>query len=162
MDRILPHLTNRIGGLMAFGALLVIALVSFQFSAVSWPGMLILLLAAAYGSAVATGAPYTENLLDTAARFVRIFRDVRTPTPPPTVPPVSNLHTGVSGPPPPSDADRAADPTTPAAVLMNMAATRPDLRPAIAGNPATYPALVEWLAALNDPAVDVALAHRQS
>ena len=33
-------------------------------------------------------------------------------------------------------------------------------RPDLAANPATYPALLDWLAALHDPAVDTALATR--
>ena len=37
----------------------------------------------------------------------------------------------------------------------------PELRPCIARNPSTYPALVDWLAQLNDPAVNAALATRQ-
>lgn len=57
-------------------------------------------------------------------------------------------------------AAQAADPSTPGHVLAEIAAQRPDLRPAIASNPATYPDLVGWLAALRDPAVDSALAAR--
>ena len=90
------------------------------------------------------------------------------PSPPgPSVPPV---------PPPPSDpgksgpgsdgddadADRlaAASPATPAAELVRIAASRPDLHPALAANPATYPDLVDWLRASSDPDVQAALARR--
>jgi len=57
-------------------------------------------------------------------------------------------------------AEQAADPSTPAQTLADIAALRPDLRPAVAGNPATYQGLLEWLGALGEPAVDAALAAR--
>jgi len=57
---------------------------------------------------------------------------------------------------------QAADPQTPAQVLADIAALRPDLRPAVAANPSTYPGLLEWLASLGEPSVDAALAARQS
>ena len=61
-----------------------------------------------------------------------------------------------------ADADRlaAASPTTPAAELARIAASRPDLHPALAVNPATYPDLVDWLRTSPDPAVQAALARR--
>jgi hypothetical protein len=55
---------------------------------------------------------------------------------------------------------QAADPSTPGEVLAAIAGSRPDLRPHIAANPATYPALLEWLAQLGDPSVDAALRAR--
>jgi len=57
-------------------------------------------------------------------------------------------------------AAQASDPSTPAQVLADIAAQRPDLRPAVAANPSTYPGLLEWLRNLGDPAVDAALAAR--
>ena len=61
-----------------------------------------------------------------------------------------------------ADADRlaAASPTTPAAELARIAASRPDLHPTLAANPATYPDLVDWLRTSPDPAVQTALAQR--
>ena len=61
-----------------------------------------------------------------------------------------------------ADADRlaASSPTTPAAELARIAAARPDLHPALAANPATYPDLVDWLRTSPDPAVQAALARR--
>ena len=61
-----------------------------------------------------------------------------------------------------ADADRlaAASPTTPAAELARIAASRPDLHPALAANTATYPDLVDWLRTSPDPAVQTALAQR--
>ena len=61
-----------------------------------------------------------------------------------------------------ADADRlaASSPTTPAAELARIAASRPDLHPALAANPATYPDLVDWLRTSPDPAVQAALARR--
>ena len=61
-----------------------------------------------------------------------------------------------------ADADRlaASSPTTPAAELARIAASRPDLHPALAANPATYPDLVDWLRTSPDPAVQAALAQR--
>lgn len=55
----------------------------------------------------------------------------------------------------------AQDPSTPLATLHALAQNYPGLRPAIALNPSTYPALLEWLAQLEDPAVDAALRARQ-
>mgnify|MGYP000846409830 FL=1 len=61
-----------------------------------------------------------------------------------------------------ADADRlaASSPATPAAELARIAAARPDLHPALAANPATYPDLVDWLRTSPDPAVQTALARR--
>ena len=61
-----------------------------------------------------------------------------------------------------ADADRlaAASPTTPAAELARIAASRPDLHPTLAINPATYPDLVDWLRTSPDPAVQTALTQR--
>lgn len=56
----------------------------------------------------------------------------------------------------------AADPTIDPARLQQLANDYPALRPLIAMNPATYPALVEWLGELGDPAVNVALAQRHA
>lgn len=55
----------------------------------------------------------------------------------------------------------AHSPSTPAEQLQWIAANIPALRPAVAANPATYDALVQWLAALDDPGVNEALAQRQ-
>ncbi len=55
---------------------------------------------------------------------------------------------------------QASDPGTQPAILGEIATHRPDLRPAIAGNPTAYPDLLDWLANLNDPAVNAALAAR--
>jgi len=55
---------------------------------------------------------------------------------------------------------QAADPSTPAQLLADMAALRPDLRPIVAANPTAYPGLLEWLGSLGEPPVDAALAAR--
>lgn len=57
---------------------------------------------------------------------------------------------------------RASDPNAELATLHELAQNYPGLRPYIAANPRTYPALLEWLAGLGDPAVDAALASRGS
>ncbi|TRW46951.1 hypothetical protein [Georgenia yuyongxinii] len=54
----------------------------------------------------------------------------------------------------------AADRTTPLTTLQQLARDHPRVRPAIAANPSTYPALLEWLALLGVPEVDAALATR--
>ncbi|HEU0257285.1 MAG TPA: hypothetical protein VFQ96_05530, partial [Microbacteriaceae bacterium] len=54
----------------------------------------------------------------------------------------------------------AADPATPASRLHELAGAAPYARAALAGNPSTYPALVEWLGRLGDPEVNAALARR--
>ena len=55
---------------------------------------------------------------------------------------------------------RVVDPGASAEALAQIAAERPDLRPAVAVHPAAYPGLLTWLAGLNDPAVTRALASR--
>ncbi len=45
-------------------------------------------------------------------------------------------------------------------LLSLIAQRRPDLRAAVAANPATYEGLLQWLARLNDPAINNALANR--
>jgi hypothetical protein len=57
---------------------------------------------------------------------------------------------------------QASDPKTPGQVLADIAALRPDLRPAVAANPAAYPGLLEWLGSLGEPSVNAALAARQT
>lgn len=57
-------------------------------------------------------------------------------------------------------AAQASDPQTSGQTLADIAAQRPDLRPAVAANPSTYPALLDWLKSLGEPAVDAALAAR--
>ncbi len=57
-------------------------------------------------------------------------------------------------------AAQASDPQTPGQMLADIAAQRPDLRPAVAANPSAYPALLDWLKSLGEPAVDAALAAR--
>jgi len=57
-------------------------------------------------------------------------------------------------------AAQASDPQTSGQTLADIAAQRPDLRPAVAANPSAYPALLDWLKSLGEPAVDAALASR--
>lgn len=54
----------------------------------------------------------------------------------------------------------AADPLTSPEVLYELAAQNPEVRAAIAGNPAAYPGLLEWLGQLGDPEINAALAVR--
>lgn len=58
-------------------------------------------------------------------------------------------------------AAQALDPTTPLADLALIVQEAPHLRPHVAANPSTYPALLDWLGALGDPAVDTALRSRR-
>lgn len=58
-------------------------------------------------------------------------------------------------------AQQAGDPATAPAVLAEIVQHAPELRPHVARNPSTYPALVEWLGQLGDPEVDEALRSRQ-
>jgi hypothetical protein len=57
-------------------------------------------------------------------------------------------------------AKAASDPSTPQAMLADLAYDHPELRVAIALNPATYDGLLEWLGELDDPDVQSALAQR--
>ncbi|CPU64612.1 Uncharacterised protein [Mycobacteroides abscessus] len=58
-------------------------------------------------------------------------------------------------------AAQALDPGTPLEVLAQIVQDAPHLRPQVAANPSTYPALLEWLGNLGDPAVDAALRSRR-
>jgi hypothetical protein len=58
-------------------------------------------------------------------------------------------------------AEQALDPSTPLEVLAQIVQDAPHLRPQVASNPSTYPALLEWLGNLGDPAVDTALRSRR-
>jgi hypothetical protein len=58
-------------------------------------------------------------------------------------------------------AAQALDPTTPLADLALIVQESPHLRPHVAANPSTYPALLDWLGTLGDPAVDAALRSRR-
>ncbi|WP_423463518.1 hypothetical protein ACO229_01725 [Promicromonospora sp. MS192] len=55
----------------------------------------------------------------------------------------------------------ALDPATPLADLAKIVQEAPHLRPQVAANPSTYPALLDWLGALGDPQVDAALRTRR-
>ena len=57
--------------------------------------------------------------------------------------------------------EQALDPSTPLEVLAQIVQDAPHLRPQVAANPSTYPALLEWLGNLGDPAVDAALRSRR-
>ncbi|WP_125777044.1 hypothetical protein [Antribacter gilvus] len=63
--------------------------------------------------------------------------------------------------PPRWSAEQAIDPATPLADLARIVQEAPHLRPQVAANPSTYPALLDWLGALGDPAVDAALRTRR-
>lgn len=58
-------------------------------------------------------------------------------------------------------AEQALDPSTTGLVLSQIVQEAPELRPQVAANPTTYPALLDWLGQLGDPAVDAALRNRQ-
>lgn len=51
--------------------------------------------------------------------------------------------------------------TTDQMLIAQIAQYAPELRACIARNPNTYPALIEWLGQLGDPAINAALASRQ-
>lgn len=57
---------------------------------------------------------------------------------------------------------RVTDPDLDAASLLDIATHHPSLRPLVAVHPHTYPALLDWLAQLDDPTVQAALAHRRA
>ncbi|QWW19727.1 hypothetical protein I6B53_00885 [Schaalia sp. 19OD2882] len=56
----------------------------------------------------------------------------------------------------------ASNPATDAATLREIAYHYPHLRPVVAAHENAYPGLLQWLASLQDPAVDAALAARAS
>jgi hypothetical protein len=83
-----------------------------------------------------------------------------TPGPAPAAPVPAPAREAAPAPSHGFTAQQAADPATDPVLLNRIAAEAPELRPSLAANPATYPALLQWLADLHDPAVDAALAKR--
>ncbi|MDI9914319.1 hypothetical protein [Rhodococcus sp. IEGM 1379] len=142
------HITAPVPGAIGFCVLLVAAIISWTASAATWPGFLILLCALLYGLSLATGGPLLENLPATFARMVPIVGAVRSD--------LANPAIASTDP----DAVAASDPRTDQTALMQLAWAHPHLRPLVARNPAAYPALLDWLAALGDPAVNEALRQR--
>lgn len=67
----------------------------------------------------------------------------------------------VDGPVPQGMAGAASSPDTDPETLRQIAFHFPELRPAVAANPAAYQGLLDWLGALGDPAVNEALAVRE-
>ncbi|WP_067779292.1 hypothetical protein [Actinomyces vulturis] len=57
---------------------------------------------------------------------------------------------------------KAKDPSTPLTDLHVLAQDHPELRAAIASNPSTYPALLEWLGSLGEPDINAALRARSA
>ena len=89
------------------------------------------------------------------------------PQPWPTGPamgPTTSLPARAGAPAPLADVPEsirlATDPTTPPAVLAELATSAPEARRYIARHPAAYPGLLEWLGSLGDPAVNQALRER--
>ena len=67
---------------------------------------------------------------------------------PPELPSTHDQHPIIYHPPTSSqdpDAEALSNPHTPAIELARIAATRPDLHPAIAAHPHCYPALQQWI-----------------
>ncbi|GAB3171309.1 hypothetical protein GCM10027059_39350 [Myceligenerans halotolerans] len=93
-----------------------------------------------------------------AARETAVMQPVGTGSQPTTV-----GHTPRSVQPQPRGwtPEAALDPGTPLADLAVIVQEAPHLRPHVARNPATYPALLDWLGALGDPDVDAALRSRR-
>ncbi len=79
------------------------------------------------------------------------------PTPPPMPAPGPAVATSTAQDP---ILRAAADPSTPAAELADIVSQHPHAWATVAANPATYPALLEWLALVDDPDVAAALATR--
>lgn len=75
--------------------------------------------------------------------------------------PTQSLPPVVDVPGSPWTAAQALDPAIPLADLARIVAEAPHLRPCVAANPSTYPALLDWLGALGDPDVDAALRSRR-
>ena len=64
---------------------------------------------------------------------------------PPELPSTHDQHPITYHPPQDPDAEALSNPHTPAIELARIAATRPDLHPAIAAHPHCYPALHQWI-----------------
>lgn len=153
MNAITGHITAPIRGAIGFGILLIAAIISWTASAAAWPGFLILLCAVLYGLSMATGGAPLENIPAAVTRMTPIVGAVRSDLANPTAHPAGNTAD--------PDAVAASNPSIDPTALMQLAWNQPHLRPLVARNPAAYPGLLEWLAALGDPAVDEALRQRR-
>ncbi|MCK9793187.1 hypothetical protein M1843_05435 [Isoptericola sp. 4D.3] len=98
--------------------------------------------------------PSTARPLDATQQMAPV-REYQAPDSTQVIPPVQEA------PAPGWTAAQAMDPGTPLADLARIAAEAPHLRSYVAANPSTYPALLDWLGALGDPAVDAALRSRR-
>jgi len=105
----------------------------------------------------ATAAPRAARPMD-ATQQMEPVRGYQAPDSTQVLPPVQDAPPAQA---PGWSAGQAMDPSTPLADLARIAAEAPHLRSYVAANPATYPALLDWLGALGDPAVDAALRSRR-
>jgi hypothetical protein len=83
------------------------------------------------------------------------------PPPAPATPAAAPAAPSAPSTPPDPWIAKASDPATSQAELAELVQQHPHTRPAVAAHPQAYPALLEWLAELGDPAVDAALAQRR-
>lgn len=109
---------------------------------------------------VATGYGYATPPVPYSPAQAPVPAPAPAPAPAATPAPAQTAPVPVPAPAHGFTAQQAVDPGTDPALLTRIAAEAPELRPALAVNPATYPTLLQWLADLHDPAVDAALAQR--
>lgn len=144
----------------------------FRLVLFSGPGLLLLLLGGLFGSYWAYRRRDSDKARELQSRLKsgwattldRITSGFNSPPPRPGpgIPPLDSRPAGTRGRPQAGSRlhTQAADPTTPAHVLGEIAGNHPDLRPVVANNPASGPGLLSWLRSLRDPAIDAALERR--
>ncbi|MBP3221547.1 MAG: polymer-forming cytoskeletal protein [Neisseriaceae bacterium] len=108
--------------------------------------------------AAAAKAMAEKQIAEKKAAAVKAQQSTKQTSQPQTISPKPQANDSVINP---AILAAAANPKSPPELLQQLAYHK-ELRPVLAENPATYEGLLQWLAGLNDPAVNAALARRKA
>ena len=108
--------------------------------------------------AAAAKAMAEKQVAEKKAAAVKAQQSTKQTSQPQTISPKPQANDSVINP---AILAAAANPKSPPELLQQLAYHK-ELRPVLAENPATYEGLLQWLAGLNDPAVNAALARRKA
>ncbi|MBQ9182526.1 MAG: polymer-forming cytoskeletal protein [Neisseriaceae bacterium] len=108
--------------------------------------------------AAAAKAMAEKQIAEKKAAAVKAQQSTKQTSQPQTISPKPQANDSVINP---AILAAAANPKSPPELLQQLAYHK-ELRPVLAENPATYVGLLHWLAGLNDPAVNAALARRKA
>ena len=108
--------------------------------------------------AAAAKAMAEKQIAEKKAAAVKAQQSTKQTSQPQTISPKPQANDSVINP---AILAAAANPKSPPELLQQLAYHK-ELRPVLAEKPATYEGLLQWLAGLNDPAVNAALARRKA